>query len=157
AVNDSLGHAMGDRLLKAVAERLRTLVAEGDQVARLGGDEFAIFQPIDETGREGIAALACRILEGFAEPFDLAGRKVTIGTSIGVTLAPADAKEADALIRNADLALYKAKSEGRNRYRFFETSMEAESRERRELEDAMRKGISSNEFELRYQTVVDVA
>ena len=157
AVNDSLGHAMGDRLLKAVAERLRTLVAEGDQVARLGGDEFAIFQPMDDRGRERISTLASRILEAFAEPFDLAGRKISIGASIGLTLAPADASEADALIRNADLALYKAKSEGRNRYRFFETSMEAESRDRRELEQAMRKGISMNEFELRYQTIVDVA
>jgi diguanylate cyclase (GGDEF)-like protein len=157
AVNDSLGHAMGDRLLKAVAERLQTLVAEGDQVARLGGDEFAIFQPMADGGKNRITALANRILEVFSEAFDLAGRKVTIGASIGVTLAPADATEADSLVRNADLALYKAKSEGRNRYRFFETSMEAASRERRELEDDMRKGLAKSEFELRYQTIVDVA
>jgi diguanylate cyclase (GGDEF)-like protein len=157
AVNDSLGHAMGDRLLKAVAERLQTLVAERDQVARLGGDEFAIFQPLEDLGKERATTLASRILEAFSEPFDLAGRKVTIGASIGITLAPADATGADALIRNADLALYKAKSEGRNRYRCFETAMEAESRERRELEDDMRRGISKNEFELRYQTIVDVA
>jgi diguanylate cyclase (GGDEF)-like protein len=157
AVNDSLGHALGDRLLKAVAERLRMVVPDRNQVARLGGDEFAVFQGVADGHNEHITRLANRILEAFTEPFDLAGRKVTIGTSIGVTFAPADGTEADALIRNADLALYKAKSEGRNRYRVFETAMEAEARERRELEDDMRKGIPKNEFELRYQTIVDVA
>jgi diguanylate cyclase (GGDEF)-like protein len=156
-VNDSLGHVMGDQLLKAVAERLRTLVAERDLVARLGGDEFAIFHPVDGVGKERMTALASRILAAFSQPFDLAGRKITIGTSIGITLAPADSTEVDELIRNADLALYRAKSDGRNRYRGFEASMEAEARERRELEDDMRKGIAKNEFELRYQTIVDVA
>jgi diguanylate cyclase (GGDEF)-like protein len=156
AVNDSLGHAVGDRLLKAVASRLRTIVPERDQVARLGGDEFAIFQPVADGRKERITALANRIIEVFTEPYDLVGRKVTIGTSIGMTFAPTDSADAEALIRNADLALYKAKSEGRNRCRAFETAMEEEARERRELEDDMRKGIAKGEFELHYQTIVDV-
>jgi diguanylate cyclase (GGDEF)-like protein len=157
AVNDSLGHATGDRLLKAVAERLRAMIPDGDQIARLGGDEFAIFQPVAPGQKGRICALATRILQVFTEPFDLSGRKVIIGSSIGATFAPADGADAEALIRNADLALYKAKSEGRNRYRRFEAAMEAEARDRRELEDDMRRGISRNEFELHYQTIVDVA
>jgi diguanylate cyclase (GGDEF)-like protein/PAS domain S-box-containing protein len=157
AVNDSLGHATGDRLLKAVAQRLRAMMPDGDQVARLHGDEFAIFQPVTHGQKARIGALATRILQVFTEPFDLSGRKVIIGSSIGVTFAPADGADAEALIRNADLALYKAKSEGRNRYCRFEATMEAEARERRELEDDMHRGILRNEFELHYQTIVDVA
>ena len=94
--------------------------------------------------------------ELFTEPYDLGGRKVVIGVSIGITLAPDDGRDADTLIRNADLALYKAKSEGRNRYRLFEASMEAQARERRELEADMRKALARDEFELHYQTIVDV-
>jgi diguanylate cyclase (GGDEF)-like protein len=156
AVNDSLGHATGDSLLKAVAARLLRIVRGADIVARWGGDEFAILQPIDKNQKNEAIMLANRILESVTEPYDLDGRKVVIGTSIGITSAPQDGIEADALIRNADLALYKAKAEGRNRYRFFETAMETEARERRELEDDMRKAISRNEFELHYQTIVDV-
>ncbi len=156
AVNDLHGHAIGDSLLRAVARRLQTIVADRDQVARIGGDEFAILLPLASGQKGRVAALASRILERLTEPYDLDGRKVVIGTSIGITFAPRDSTDSDALIRNADLALYKAKSEGRNRYRCFETSMEAEARERRELEDDMRKGISNDEFELHYQTIVDV-
>jgi diguanylate cyclase (GGDEF)-like protein len=156
AVNDVLGHAIGDSLLKAVAERLSKLARDVDTVARLGGDEFAIIQTLSDD--EGAAvALADRILGAITEPYDLAGRKVVIGTSIGITMAPQDGSDADALIRNADLALYKAKSEGRNRHRFFEMSMEAEARDRRELEEDMRKAIGREEFELHYQTIIDVA
>jgi diguanylate cyclase (GGDEF)-like protein len=156
AVNDVLGHAIGDSLLKAVADRLRKVVSEADNVARLGGDEFAVIQILDKDNCEQATALAVQILQTITEPYDLEGRKIVIGTSIGITLAPQDAGDADTLIRNADLALYKAKSEGRNRYRFFETSMEAEARDRRELEEDMRKAIGRNEFELHYQTIIDV-
>jgi len=106
--------------------------------------------------REGAIALANRILAAVPEPYDLDTRRVTIGTSIGIASAPQDGSDADALIKNADLALYKAKSEGGDRYRFFEAAMEAEARERRELEDDLRRAISRNEFELHYQTMVDV-
>jgi diguanylate cyclase (GGDEF)-like protein len=158
AVNDSLGHAIGDSLLKAVGERLRRLVRDLDVVARLGGDEFAVIQISGINQRDQAMALANRILSAITEPYDIDGRKIVIGTSIGITLAPqdADAAEADILVRRADLALYKSKSEGRNRYRFFQAAMEAEARDRRELEEDMRRALLRDEFELHYQTVIDV-
>jgi diguanylate cyclase (GGDEF)-like protein len=159
-VNDSLGHATGDALLRAVAARFRAITQDADHMARFGGDEFALLQMMDGEDRrdqkEAAVGLAKRILESITEPYDLGGRKVSIGVSIGITLAPADGCDADALIRNADLALYKAKSEGRNRFRFFESAMEAEGRQRRELEADMRKALAREEFELHYQTIVDV-
>src|SRR5262245_26336823 len=155
-VNDSLGHSVGDSLLKLVAERLRCAASEDDVVARFGGDEFAILRGADGHGREGALALADGLLAIITEPYDLDGRRVTIGTSIGITFAPKDGAHADVLIKNADLALYKAKSEGGDRYRLFEPSMEAEARERQELEDDLRKAIARDEFELHYQTIVDV-
>jgi diguanylate cyclase (GGDEF)-like protein len=156
AVNDSLGHATGDSLLQAMADRLRKIVREGDCVARLGGDEVAIIQTGGEDHRGRAIALANRILRDITQPYDIEGRKVVIGTSIGITLAPDDASDADALMRNADLALYKAKSEGRNRYRIFESSMEMAARERRELEEDMQRALSHDEFVLHYQTVIDL-
>jgi diguanylate cyclase (GGDEF)-like protein len=156
AVNDSLGHAIGDSLLRAVGDRLRRLVRDTDVVARLGGDEFAIIQIGDMSQRDQATILANRILTIVTEPYDIDGRKMVIGTSIGITMAPQDAEEADALIRRADFALYKAKSEGRSRYRFFEPSMEIEARDRRDLEEDMRVALLRDEFELHYQTVVDV-
>jgi diguanylate cyclase (GGDEF)-like protein len=156
SVNDSLGHSVGDSLLKIVAERLRQAASEGDVVARFGGDEFAILCSSDGHRREGAAALADRLLAIISEPYDLDGRRVTIGTSIGITFAPNDGADADVLIKNADLALYKAKSEGGDRYRLFEPSMEAEARERQELEDDLRRAIARDEFELHYQTIVDL-
>ncbi len=161
-VNDSLGHATGDALLAAVAARFRAIMPNVDRVARFGGDEFALLHTIEDGGPDGdvhtesVAVLAQRILETVTRPYDIGGRKIVIGMSIGLTLAPDDGDDADALIRNADLALYKAKSEGRNRYRFFEAAMEAEGRERRELEIDMRKALACEEFELHYQTIVDV-
>jgi diguanylate cyclase (GGDEF)-like protein len=155
-VNDSLGHPTGDALLKKVARRLRRITRDVDGVARFGGDEFVIFQAFGRDCRYGATVLAERILRAINEPYDLDGRKIIVETSIGITLAPQDASDADALIKNADLALYKAKSEGRNRYCFFEAAMEAKARERRELEDDMRKAITRKEFELHYQTIVDL-
>jgi diguanylate cyclase (GGDEF)-like protein len=156
AVNDSLGHAIGDSLLKAVAGRLLENVRGGDHVARLGGDEFAILQTVKKDQKDEAIVLANRILETITEPYDFGGRKVVIGTSIGITSAPNDGSDADALTRNADLALYKAKSQGRNGYRFFEASMAAEARERQELEEDIRMAMARHEFELHYQTIVDV-
>jgi len=156
SVNDSLGHSVGDSLLKLVAERLRRAASEGDDVARFGGDEFAILCSTDGHRREGAAMLADRLLAIVSEPYDLDGRRVTIGTSIGITFAPNDGADADVLIKNADLALYKAKSEGGDRYRLFEPSMEARARERQELEDDLRRAIARDEFELHYQTIVDL-
>jgi diguanylate cyclase (GGDEF)-like protein len=155
-VNDSLGHPAGDALLKEVARRLRNTTRDVDCVARLGGDEFAIIQASEKDQKNGVIVLSDRILKAVTEPYDLDGRKITLETSIGIALAPQDGTEADALIKNADLALYKAKAEGRNRYCFFEASMETTARERRELEDDMRKAISRDEFELHYQPIVDL-
>jgi diguanylate cyclase (GGDEF)-like protein len=159
AVNDSLGHAAGDSLLRTVAARLRQIMPDVDHVARFGGDEFALLQiggKDQNDHRAGTAALADRLLRAVTEPYDLGGRKVFIGVSIGITSAPDDGCDSDALIRNADLALYQAKSEGRNRFCFFEASMETAARERRDLEDDLRKAIGREEFELHYQTIIEV-
>jgi diguanylate cyclase (GGDEF)-like protein len=157
-VNDSLGHATGDSLLRAVAERFRAVMRDAGHAARLGGDEFALLQTVGRDKKDHRAsaiALADRILRTVTEPYDLGGRKVVIGVSIGIAMAPDDGSDADTLIRNADLALYRAKSEGRNRYRLFEASMEAQARERRELEGDMRNAMTRDEFELHYQTIFD--
>jgi diguanylate cyclase (GGDEF)-like protein len=157
-VNDSLGHAAGDALLLGAAERLRRIMHDVDHVARFGGDEFALLHIAGEwqDHRAETAMLADRLLQAITEPYDIGGRKVFVGVSIGITSAPVDGRDPDTLIRNADLALYQAKSEGRNRYRFFEASMESRARERRDLEDDMRKAIAREEFELHYQTIIDV-
>jgi diguanylate cyclase (GGDEF)-like protein len=157
SVNDSLGHSVGDSLLKIVAERLQQVTSEDDTVARFGGDEFAILHGAGLESSDGAKALAMQILAVITEPYDLDGRRVTIGTSIGITYAPKDGTDADVLIKNADLALYKAKADGGNRYRLFESAMEAEARERQELEANLRRAIARGEFELHYQTIVDVA
>jgi diguanylate cyclase (GGDEF)-like protein len=155
-VNDSLGHPAGDALLKEVGRRLQKVTRAVDCVARLGGDEFAVLQGPEKNQMDGVITLANRILKAVTEPYELDGRKLILETSIGIALAPQDGTNADGLIKNADLALYKAKAEGRNRYCFFEAGMEAKARERRELEDDMRKAIERNEFELHYQTIVDL-
>jgi diguanylate cyclase (GGDEF)-like protein len=156
-VNDSLGHPAGDALLKEVARRLIKTTRKVDCVARLGGDEFAVLQAPEKDQRDGVIALSNRILRSITEPLDLDGHKITLETSIGVALAPLDGDDVDALIKNADLALYKAKSEGRNRYCFFEASMDADARRRREVEDDLREAVKRNEFELHYQPIVDLA
>src|SRR5262245_10324870 len=118
-VNDTLGHPVGDTLLRAVSTRLRTCVRDADTVARLGGDEFAILQT--DIGRpEDAGALAQRIINVLNDPFDVDGLQVVIGASIGIAMAPHDGRSAEDLMRNADMALYRAKAEGRSTYRFFE-------------------------------------
>jgi diguanylate cyclase (GGDEF)-like protein len=156
-VNDSLGHVVGDSLLKVLAQRLREMIPEVDNVARFGGDEFAILHKLETGRKDSAVALAKRILAAVTESYDFDGRKITVGTSIGITTAPQDGDDADTLIKNADLALYKAKSAGGDRYCLFEASMAAQARERRELEDDLRKAIIRDEFEIHYQTVVDLA
>lgn len=155
-VNDSFGHPAGDALLKEIARRLQNTTRAGDCVARFGGDEFAVLQISDKDQKVGVTALADRILAVCAEPFSLDGHKIVLETSIGIALAPQDGDDADELITHADLALYKAKAEGRNRYCFFAASMDAQARGRRELEDDMRKALARSEFALNYQTIVDL-
>jgi len=149
-VNDTLGHHIGDALLKTVAERLRGCVRETDIVARLGGDEFVVVQTLTEQPSDA-AALAARIREAIIAPCDLDGHHVIIDTSIGITLAPYDGTAADQLIRNADMALYGAKASGRGTYRFFEQDMDAHMVGRRELEIELHEALVNGEFEIHYQ------
>jgi diguanylate cyclase (GGDEF)-like protein len=122
-INDTLGHVGGDTALKAVADRLRACVREGDIVARLGGDEFAIIQQTISQPADG-EILANRIMMAFQEPFDFDGHQIVIGLSMGATLLPQDGRTAEKLLKNADIALYLAKTEGRGRVRFFAPEMD---------------------------------
>jgi diguanylate cyclase (GGDEF)-like protein len=154
-INDTLGHPIGDALLKAVGERLSGCVREGDTVARLGGDEFSIVQ-VSPDQPLAATALASRIIEAMARPFDLDGHQVTVGASIGIAVSPMDGTDPDQLMRNADLALYRAKGEGRGIHRFFEAHMDAHMQERCRLQLDLRKALASGEFELYYQPVVNL-
>ncbi|MGA9321242.1 MAG: diguanylate cyclase, partial [Xanthobacteraceae bacterium] len=155
-VNDSLGHPVGDELLKVVAGRLAECTRETDVVARLGGDEFAVLATVDGDQREAAIVLASRLLEAVAAPYDVDGHQLNIGTSIGVALAPEHGTEVDQLLKNADLALYKAKAEGRDAYRFFEDAMGVEARTRRAHQVELRGALANDEFELHYHPIVDI-
>jgi len=154
-VNDTLGHPVGDALLQAVAERLRRCVGESDTVARLGGDEFAVLQMATEQP-VAATALATRICEALTEPFDLGAHQLSAGASLGIAVAPGDGADPDQLLKNADLALHRAKSEGRGIYRFFEHDMDAHMQARRKLELDLRKALGNGEFELYYQPLVNL-
>ena len=156
-VNDSLGHPVGDALLKQVAERLRQCTGAGDTVARLGGDEFAIVQFCDGCEPTAAPALASHIVEVLAAPYEIDGHHLVIGVSIGVSLAPEDGDNPDQLLKNADLALYRAKADGRGTYRFFEAGMDARAQARRLLELDLRLALQRNEFEVHYQPIRDIA
>jgi diguanylate cyclase (GGDEF)-like protein len=155
AVNDTLGHPAGDALLKEVAERLRRCVRDTDTVARLGGDEFAIIQAGVDTA-QGVLPLARRIIESLSEPYTIDGHEAVIGTSVGIALAPSDGSTPDELLKSADLALYRAKSQGRGTFRFFEPEMDAHMQARRTLEMDLRRALSNGEFELYYQPLVNL-
>ncbi|MGH6922587.1 MAG: putative bifunctional diguanylate cyclase/phosphodiesterase [Propylenella sp.] len=153
AVNDTLGHPVGDAVLSAVADRLRGCVEPGDTLARLGGDEFAVIQ-VDAEGPAQPTRLAQRISESLRAPFELNEHQVTIGASIGVALAPNDGSEPHELHKNAELALYRAKGDGRGKHCFFEPTMDARMRERRRLEIGLRRALVQEEFEVHYQPLV---
>jgi diguanylate cyclase (GGDEF)-like protein len=156
AVNDTLGHPVGDALLRAVTERLSAQLRETDTVARLGGDEFAIIQtPFDHVS--DATALAERLVELISAPYAIEGHQVVVGVSIGMAVPPVDGDDPDTLLKNADLALYRAKELGRGRYCFFEPGMDAEMQARRLLEMDLRQALAAEEFELFYQPLVDIA
>lgn len=156
AVNDTLGHAAGDALLRQVAERLRHHTRDTDTVARLGGDEFAVLQ-VGTAQPAGATVLARRLIAALAEPFDLDGQQVHIGTSVGVAVAPFDGDTPEQLLKCADLALYRAKAAGRGVLRYFEPEMDERMRMRRQLETDLRGAIERGEFELAYQARVGAA
>ena len=155
-VNDTLGHPAGDALLRAVAARLRECVTETALIARLGGDEFAVIDYVTNPVVEA-AALAENIRKALCEPFDLDGHRVTVGTSIGIAIAPRDGDDSDVLMKSADLALYSAKSGGRGAFRFFEPELDELMHARRNLERDMRDALAGHEFELHYQPFVNTA
>ncbi|MEH2555868.1 diguanylate cyclase (GGDEF)-like protein/PAS domain S-box-containing protein [Bradyrhizobium algeriense] len=155
SVNDSLGHMIGDELLKSVASSLAACARKTDFVARLGGDEFAIVQTgIEDT--DDVMKLVSRIFEAIRSPYQCLGHQVTTDASIGIALAPRDGSDIDRILKNADLAMYAAKAAGRRTYRFFETDMEAEVRARRSLEIDLRQALVDGGFEVYYQPCLDL-
>ena len=154
-VNDTLGHSRGDLLLQAVAKRLRDAVRDTDFVARFGGDEFIVLQSPVADERE-VSALAERILRSVGTTYDIDDNEVAVSASIGVALAPNDGNSADELLRNADMALYRAKAESRDTWCFFEAEMEATARARRALELDLRNALANEAFEIYYQPIIDL-
>ena len=154
-VNDSLGHEVGDELLKAAAERLRKLLRDSDTLARLGGDEFAIVQPqVDHI--EDVVTLAERIIEGFRAPFSITGRQISSGTSIGVAISPANGTTTEDLLRNADTALYEGKAGGRGSYRLFSPDMATKIMRRQNIERGLVGALRGGDLVLHYQPRIEI-
>jgi diguanylate cyclase (GGDEF)-like protein len=151
AVNETLGHAAGDKLLKRVAARLKDLAGEGEEVARLGGDEFVVIARMD---RDAAGLFAARIVESVSEPYQLDGSKLLIGASVGVAIAPEDSCDASELLKAADMALYAAKDGGRGGWRYFSRAMGDDARRRQQIEQDLRVGIGRNELEVWYQPII---
>jgi len=155
-VNDTLGHAAGDAVLKEVSQKLVDCLREGDVVARLGGDEFAILtRRLDRAEEAG--ELAEKIVNKIAAPLDIHGQRVLIGASIGIVVAPIDGDDGESLMRRADLAMYRAKSEGRSTYHFYEEGLDTALQERRSIEAALRNALLQSEFRLAFQPLVNLA
>jgi diguanylate cyclase (GGDEF)-like protein len=152
-INDTLGHPAGDEVLRQVAERLRQIVDGAGRVGRVGGDEFQVILP-GSYSREEIAVLARGMVESLARPFAIAGQRAVIGGSLGIALAPADAVTSEALVRNADMALYAAKDAGRGCYRFYTPALHNDAEERSQLVLDLRKAVADGGLELWYQPVV---
>lgn len=155
AINDSLGHAAGDKLLVSVAERLQDCLRTTDTAARLGGDEFAVLCE-SVTRVDEAVMIAERILSVFLQPFVIEGKETFVGTSIGIAASSEESMTSEALLRNADLAMYLAKNEGKGTYVVFEPKMHEALMERIELEDDLRRGIDQHEFVIHYQPILDL-
>ena len=152
-INDSLGHDAGDLLLKLVAARLLAVMREGDTVARLGGDEFTLVF-VDMAHVDDISRMARKILHQFTQPFLVMGRELFITASLGVTVYPLDDNNVSGLLKNADIAMYRAKRQGKNMYQFYAHEMTARIHERLSLESQLYRALERNEFQLRYQPIV---
>ncbi|HEY4665294.1 MAG TPA: diguanylate cyclase, partial [Comamonas sp.] len=148
-VNDSLGHKVGDELLKEIAKRLRAVVRERDTVARLGGDEFILLLP--GANAQGAARVAGKLQEASRQPYQIGHHELSMAPSMGIALFPQDGENIESLTQSADVAMYHAKLEGRNTYRFFTPQMHAKSVRALRLENAMRRALERNEFSLHYQ------
>ena len=154
-VNDTLGHSVGDSVLQAVATRLEGCLRESDTAARIGGDEFAVLQP-ELANPEGAATLASRIVGAMADPFRVCGHDIHISPSIGISFFPLDSSEPDELLRNADMAMYLAKNEGRNNFQFFTSALNDQLRDRLALESDLHAALGSGEFVLHFQPQVSL-
>jgi len=154
-VNDTLGHSRGDMLLQAVADRLRSIVRKTDVVSRFGGDEFVVLQSPIESSDEA-AEMAKRVLTELGRIYEIDGHEVVISASIGIALSPMDGTEVDLVLRNADMALYRAKAESRGAWRFFEPEMDSDAQARRSLELDLRNALENNAFEVYYQPLVNL-
>jgi len=155
AINDAFGHPIGDELLKAVAERLRGILRETDTIARMGGDEFAIVQ-VGTENDEVVTSLARRLIDVISKPYEIRGQHMSVGASIGIALAPADGDTADQLIKNADLALYQAKAQGRGTYCSYDKELSVSIQPRQSLEADLRRALAAGEFDLHYQPIVNL-
>ena len=155
-INDSLGHAVGDELLRAMGRRVHGAVREGDTLARLGGDEFTLLLPGIHNAAEA-ARIAQKLLEAVRPPFHLEGREVFVTTSIGVSVYPEDGGDAETLIRSADVAMYRAKEQGRDQFQLYAPAMNAQALERMGLEHGLRKALSGDQLVVHYQPIVEVA
>ncbi|NHQ87384.1 EAL domain-containing protein [Iodobacter sp. HSC-16F04] len=153
-VNDSLGHAIGDILLKLVASRLESMMRAGDTIARMGGDEFAIVSEL--VNQEDAATVARKVQQMLSTPFHIGKTELFITPSIGISFAPMDGANADSLLRRADVALYQVKENGRNHFRFFSPEMNQRASHILEMESALRNALHNNEFQLYYQPQIDL-
>jgi diguanylate cyclase (GGDEF)-like protein/PAS domain S-box-containing protein len=153
-VNDSFGHPMGDRLLKLVADRLRSQVRGNRLAARLGGDEFALVLP--DLSPNEVSDFSARLIDVLSASYDIDDVELVIGASIGIAMAPSDGSTSEELMRNADMALYRAKAEGGGVHSFFEPEMDRLAQKRRDMEVDLRRAFANGEFELHYQPLVDI-
>ncbi len=154
-VNDSLGHSVGDHVLREVARRIKVHVREADSVARFGGDEFTILVPILERA-EDAARIAAKVLDHVREPIHIGDRELCVTASIGISIYPQDGEDAESLVMNADAAMYRAKDHGRDDYQMYAPSMNATAAERLALETMLRKAVRQNELEVLYQPLIDL-
>jgi len=154
-INDSLGHSVGDELLRQVAERIQEHVREGDTVARLGGDEFTLLVP-GINAEEDAAKIAKKICDAIHAPFWIDGRELFVTTSLGVSVYPSDGHDAETLVRNADSAMYRAKEQGRDNYQLYTPAMNAKAVERLSLESRLRQAVANDELELHFQPFIDL-
>ena len=155
-VNDSLGHPIGDRLLQRVGDRLSSMVRQGDTVARLGGDEFVVVLA-DLARIEDVVRIAEKIIAGIRVPFRIEGEELFVTTSIGISLYPSDGRTGETLVKNADIAMYRSKEEGRDQYQLFTPTLNARSANRLVLETGLRRAMEARELTLHYQPIVDLA